>query len=71
MTKQQQLFFLATLDSLEVTLAANVKALRSLISFSQNDAEVIPEARKRETIKEIEDEFEKSIFSRDVIGENE
>lgn len=70
MNKHQQLFFLATIDSLESAVASQIKALRSLVSLDINEDREQPIAQatqhsKRETITELEEAFERSIFSID------
>lgn len=62
MNQAQRTFFLATIESMETTIAAQIKALRAVIALSQNESvsQVLAEDK---TVEEIETRFERSIFS--------
>lgn len=65
MESGQRLFILATLESMEASFNANLKALRALIALQQHQSytQVAEKKITEDEIRKIEDEFEKSIFS--------
>lgn len=62
MNQAQRTFFLATIESMETTIAAQIKALRAVIALSQNES-AVQILSEDKTIEEIETGFARSIFS--------
>jgi hypothetical protein len=61
MNQEQRTFFLATIESMETTIAAQIKALRAVIALSQNQS--YAPVQVHDSVEEIESQFERSIFS--------
>lgn len=65
MNQAERTFFLATIESLESTFNAQLKALRAIIALSQN-TQADPAAALimgTESLDALEEQFERSIFS--------
>lgn len=64
MNQAQRLFILATLETLETTINAQIKALRAIVALAQNESGVkVVNAVEEHSIEELEDAFERNIFS--------
>lgn len=61
MNQEQRTFFLATIESMETTIAAQIKALRAVIALSQNQS--YAPVQVQDSIEEVENDFARNIFS--------